>query len=1052
MSLVVVLAGAGCGGQAARRASRAAPAPVGGAGPTRAVARSVQPASNATLTPSCQIASPRTTLGPQATLPANPTQTLVSPAGGIVDFAAGPLGLSIETPDHLLLDSLSGATEHTVTLPAPLRTTELGAESLAIDATGATYVSAIRTRSSTSFPRPASWSGPALSAAIPTAYSSWASARRFASVSPWPGRPTASCSTPRAGRAGRHAHRRVEQLRHLRAQRRSARLREWPGQDARPGGGILLHEFGAELDEGQDARTGGPYQFYYPGQAAVGPGGVIYTADPLTTMVVSSPTGLLQAATNLGGHLTMSGGRLFIVGGDAYFEGGTPFSSATTVSSVSLATLGAYLAPPQGPLDALGWGAGVSTPAAGNYFPAGARPVVTASFAPWWREMAGHLQLRYAVWDAADLARLQPPTQTIAVPATAAAAHRFELPLPPGDAIPGPYEVEASLYDTSEAPARLIGSTCLPYSVGAPGDQLDLATLPASGANGEPSDLRDIALNAELGLDGFRGGLIDWSTFLPSCNASHPTMAQCGPGAFTASHAPVSYFQAAALAARDHITYWVQVTGGDAISTALVAKGWWQDDIKAPRVLLQPSPHQLRRLRAGDRLGAVERTQHLRMGHRRRLRDQRARALLQRGQGGRAGAKVIGGSTLEVPLSWWQSLIAAHGLSYLDVAAVHPYPGNNDSLEEDGILSEVEELQHLLGHVPLWFTEVGWWGDGDYNVVNQANDIAQAVVLQRTLGIPVWNYYYSEGAGGTGNVSLSLIQTVSGDDYVKAGALATMVVAHQTADRPYLGTIATGIPSTHAVGFGPSGSGDPTDLLAVWSDGLATTGELHVSAPTGDTVPVTLVDEYGASTPATLRSGAPYALPIRPRSPTSSTPKATGPSIEATEAYGANLALASTGAQASASSGEATAVITGWVTGTGWSSAAGQSDPTLTVTLPRPAAVDRVVVDTQSPGSTATGLRNYTVAIHAPGEPATTAGWVTVGQVVGEYHDHQEQITFASRAVIAVRITVSAIDYGGYADGGVPNFWPVTRPGWPSSTPCRSTPAPTGLPPSPAPP
>jgi hypothetical protein len=1031
VSLAVVLGAAIAiavtAGHPTRQTSQAAPTSASDAGPTRAVPGSVQPASNATLTPSCQIASPRTTLGPQATLPANPTHTLVSPAGGVVDFAAGPLSLSIETPDHLLLVSRSGTTEHSVILPAALRTTELDVESLATDATGAIYISSYQNLVVDKFSPSGqlAWSHPLTG--HPSGIFAMGRGPSFRLGLTLAGSAD-SILLDATGKPDGTTPLTVGSSSYVTSETNGDLLVAEGGQvrTLGPGGGVLLHEFGADLDEGQDAHTAGPHQFYYQGQAAVGPGGAVYTADPLTTLEINSPSGLLEAATSLGGHLTMSGGRLFIVGGDAYFESGTPFSSATTVSSVSLDTLDAYLAPPQPPLDALGWGAGVSTPAAGNYFPAGARPTVTASFAPWWSEMAGHLQLRYAVWDASDLARLQPPMQTVAVPATATALQRLELPLTATDAIPGPYEVEAFLYDTSSTPAHLIGSTCLPYSVGAPGDHLDLATLPAGGTNGAPSDVRNAALNAELGLDGLRGALIDWSDFLPACNASDPTAAQCGPGAFTTRHAPVSYFQAAALARRDHVTYWVQVTGGDAISTILVAKRWWQGDVEAlvsyyshppagcvacaPVTAWEPWNEPST---TGWSTGASYVTSVL-------------KPFFKGVKTADPAVTVVGGSTLEAPLSWWRSLVAAHGLSYLDVTAVHPYPGNNDSWEEDGILSQVETLQHLLGHVPMWFTEVGWWSDGDYNVVNQADSVARAVLWQRILGVPVWNYYFSEGNGGTG-VSFGLIQTSEGDDYVKAGALASMVVAHQTADRPYLGTVSTGILATHAVAFGPSRSAGPTDLLALWSDGLATTAELRVSAPSNGPVPVTLVDEYGASTPATLQAGKAYALAINGQVAYVIYPEDDRLSLEPTEPYGANLALASTGAQASASSGDAAQAITGSVTGTGWSSV-GQADPTLTVTLPRPASVDRVVVDTQSPGSTATGLRNYTLAVRAPGA-GPTAGWVTVGRVVGEYRDHQQQITFAFRAVIAVRITVSAIDYGGYADGGVPNFWPLDQTG-----------------------
>ena len=48
----------------------------------------------------------------------------------------------------------------------------------------------------------------------------------------------------------------------------------------------------------------------------------------------------------------------------------------------------------------------------------------------------------------------------------------------------------------------------------------------------------------------------------------------------TFSSAPHSYFQAAATAEADHVTYWVQISGGQATSMALVNNGWWEGDIQ----------------------------------------------------------------------------------------------------------------------------------------------------------------------------------------------------------------------------------------------------------------------------------------------------------------------------------------------------------------------------------------------------------------------------------------------------------------------------------------
>ena len=83
----------------------------------------------------------------------------------------------------------------------------------------------------------------------------------------------------------------------------------------------------------------------------------------------------------------------------------------------------------------------------------------------------------------------------------------------------------------------------MPYTVGASGDRLDFATLPAGSGSGGPADPRGVALTSQLGLTGLRSlTAIDWSSVLPDCNASAPTAATCGASALTFAgleHRPV---------------------------------------------------------------------------------------------------------------------------------------------------------------------------------------------------------------------------------------------------------------------------------------------------------------------------------------------------------------------------------------------------------------------------------------------------------------------------------------------------------------------------------
>ncbi len=242
-----------------------------------------------------------------------------------------------------------------------------------------------------------------------------------------------------------------------------------------PSGAHLLSSFGSSQIEGVGLHTGGPYQFYYQGQAVAGPNGVIYSADPLRTIEATSQDGVLEGSTTLGGTLSVAGSNIYLEGGNFYLEGGTPFSRDNNVSEVPLSTLEAYLAAPQAPLDTLGWGAGLDTPEQGNYFPPGTNPQVTADFSSSWTGLASDVKLGYSVESASEVAsEAVPKTTLLNLPTAASSLASVPLTIPSGDTGPGPYEVLATLYDTSSSPPRVLGSTCLPYTVGATGDRARL--------------------------------------------------------------------------------------------------------------------------------------------------------------------------------------------------------------------------------------------------------------------------------------------------------------------------------------------------------------------------------------------------------------------------------------------------------------------------------------------------------------------------------------------------------------------------------------------------
>ena len=384
---------------------------------------------------------------------------------------------------------------------------------------------------------------------------------------------------------------------------------------------------------------------------------------------------------------------------------------------------------------------------------------------------------------------------------------------------------------------------------------------------------------------------------------------------------------------------------------------------------------------------------------------------------------VLGGSSLEPVPWWWQQLIGAGGLAWMDVAAIHPYTGSNDSYEEDGMPAQVRQLQALLGGKPLWFTEVGFWSDGDYNYLGQANDMARSLIWQKVLGVPVENYFYDEGAWGNDGISFSLIQTCNSDDYVKPAALATMTTTGALAGRPYVSMPSTGTPHAYQADFGPT-PGGTTDLAAVWSDGLPVTSTVTLTSPTGSTDPITVTSQYGATTTVQATSGTTYSLPLTDEVSYLTYPVGDTLSVGPTETYGTDVASSAAGASASASSGSASSAINGNPAGNGlgWSSASGDSTPSLTDTFAHPTTVDRIIVDTQSNGSTATSVRAYTLSVDEVG-----TGWTTVATETSQYRYHSLQFAFTPVAATGIRINVSEVDFGGYYGGGIPPWWSPTQ-------------------------
>ncbi len=800
-------------------------------------------------------------------------------------------------------------------------------------------------------------------------------------------------------------------------------------------GKTMESRFGSQALSGIDSYTGGPYSFDVAGQAAAGPHGTIYAVSGPNALTVTSADGILKAVTSLGtilGGSTSAMGALFEQSGNLYLQTGhVGDNSNDSISVLALTTLRKFAAAPR-TLNTLGWGAGLRAAAAGNYFPPGTPPRLSAVFDPWWSRIWGHLALKFSIWNVSQISGGIPPIPQTVDLGRSKFSTNVTLPLPLFDAVPGPYELEGELVDTSVVPPSLLGTACMPFSVGAPGDRLNLNSLSAGVGAGGPSASRGVQLNSQLGLNGFRpDSPVGLSRFLIHCDPTRPSSSTCGPEAMSFGSAPRGYFRAAAIADRRGVTFWIQVSGGGQLGRMLVAHGWWGPDVEklvsfysssppagcvacAPVSRWEPwnEPNSTGLPNATDYVSEVLKPFY---------------AAVKRAD---AADTVLGGSTLGVPITWWKALVAAGGLSYMDIATVHPYTGNNDSWEEDEMPALLAQLQRIVSPRSLWISELGWWSDGPYDFLAQADNIAQAMVVQKTLDIPVWNYFFDEGSWGNDGVSFSVIQTSGrGDDYVKPAALATMTASSELSGSTFEGNSATGIPYVYQANFSkPS----PTrqNLAVVWTGGTAGLASLTVSGAAGSasTALIVVTNEYGSSTSYRVRTSVSYRFALSQSVTYVLLPRGYRLALESTEPFGPNLALSSSGATATASTAAAgnppsaatagTAASSGY--GQGWMPASGDTHPYLTVRLAKPVELNRVFVDSQSAGSTAAGLRSFTIEVLNP-----KGNWIQVAQVSREFRDHVEELAFDPVVTRSIRVVITAANYGGYAGGGVPSFWPI---------------------------
>jgi hypothetical protein len=748
----------------------------------------------------------------------------------------------------------------------------------------------------------------------------------------------------------------------------------------------------------------GQFDFYLEGGAIQLSDGRYLVADSGHGLELFSPRGILLGTIPDAQLGELSQDSALAVSGPAlYLATGGPWNNNQVLSRMALTDVVAEALQPSGTPPPLGIGAGVRVDAPAAYFAAGTKPAADAVFDSWWTQLS-HLSLRYTVQD-----RLQAEThggETHSVALTAAVIHHgVPLRLPP--AVPGSYQIDVRLFQG----ATPIAAQCVDYSVGAPGDQLNMSSLPGSWNAGGVSGDRGAALATAFGMNGVRITL-DWSQMLPDGTS--------GPTDFSAYDAEIA--AASSEAAAMHVQFSVQIGSGGP-ERAFVANGTWGARVE------QVVEHWKNEVHYWEAWNEPNATYGSASSYVQNILAPFYTAV----KAADPTAQVIGGTVVGMDLSYWQGIAAAGGFQYMNIAGIHPYTGHNRSWEEQEFPAAFQSLRaimaaHGAASMPVWITEVGWWSNGPDDFFGQANSIARAELWMHALDIPVMEYLMYEGTTGDGAQLFSLIE---GDTLVKPAALAAMVENSQTSGRPFTGWLSTAMPMTYAETFGARSPGGGS-VVALWTDDVALRATIRLTG--GSAHDATLLDEYGAARRVSL--ARPLNVTLDGSVQYLDLPAGDRISVAPPEPFGPDVALSSLGSTASASSsvpantpakaidGDFGASNVGDLAGSSaWASAYGDAKPQLTVTFPHTELIDRVLLVTSSVANTMPGIRSWQVAVRIP-----SGAWRVVGSYTNLFYDRAALTRFAPIRVSAVRIRVERVNFGGYAGGAEPWFWPKPTP------------------------
>lgn len=765
--------------------------------------------------------------------------------------------------------------------------------------------------------------------------------------------------------------------------------------------GQLLTKFGTSAAV-PTLPTGAPFVFARAEGVATDSNGTTFITDSAVGIVILGSDGMLVGIVPKAQLVIIADNSpIFALGDRVYYSSGAPFRGNAKLMSVSKADLYRMAARATTssynlaqPLRRLGLGAGLGTGTPDSYIPAGTTGTVHATFDPWWQAVAGKYVLRVerSSWRTV----LANGTGTVtATPLTAEVLSKgVDLPVP---STPGPVQYDARLIRLSDGIA--MSATCLVVAVGAPGNQLDLSTLPSGGDYGGPAPVRHIALADILGVGLARTG-VDWRSLVKadgtlnftsidsrlngvaeeSAKRGVPLIMEMGEGGqerdYVYDSRWSSYVRQVVAHLKDRIHYWEpwnepNATFGSASDyVARVLKPFYAA------------------VKASD-----------------------------------PTAQVVGGTVVGMDMNYWNRIILDGGLQAMDIAAIHPYTGHNRGFDEQGTPAQLAYLRRQLDNfgakdMKIWDTESSWWSAGAYNYWTQSDKTIQGMLWERASGIDRWDYFTPEG-GFDGPQSYSAIQI---NDVVKPSGLALMAAKTRLQGRSFVKMVDTGTPDTFAMEYGRS-STDSGHVLAVFTDEL--TVPMVVTGTGSGTS--TSYDEYGAPAPLPL-TGEPLAFAASGAVHYFTVPEGATVTLAPEEAFTLNALQGATATASSSRKGsnpasavdgdDTTANQNDWAS-TAWYSDAGDAAPVWTAHLKDIATLDRVQIVTHSVGSVAPGNRDFRVQVRA----SDSSPWMQVATVKGEYYERSQLVTFPTQPVSDVRVLVDTVNYTGYNEGRLPSDW-----------------------------